>query len=123
MFAARGVSTWNASPRMVSVTGLVTTPLPTSTLSSSATGTSVSSQYFQDSDVPVGAPGTANYVPAKVPAYTLFDFAADWQLTRNIRALAGVSNLTNRNYYNRVFQNGIEPGTRRTVYAGVALGI
>jgi Fe(3+) dicitrate transport protein len=89
----------------------------------SLTGQSVSSQYFQDSDLPVGTPISPNYVPAKIPAYTIFDLAGDWQLTRNIRALGGVSNFTNRKYYNRVFQNGIEPGTRRTVYAGLALGI
>jgi Fe(3+) dicitrate transport protein len=89
----------------------------------SLTGGSVSSQYFQDSDLPVGTPTSANYVPAKVPAYTLFDLAGDWQLTRNIRLLAGITNLTNKKYYNRVFQNGIEPGAPRKVYAGVALGL
>ena len=93
------------------------------TFNISLTGTSVSSQYFQDSNLPVGSPASANFVPAKVPAVTLFDFAADWQLTRNIRVLGGVSNLTNRKYYLRVFQNGIEPGARRKVYAGVALGL
>jgi Fe(3+) dicitrate transport protein len=87
----------------------------------SLTGVSVSSQYFQDSDLPVGSPGSANYIPAKVPAYTLFDLAADWQLTRNFRLLGGISNLTNRKYYNRVFQNGIEPGARRKIYAGIGV--
>jgi len=89
----------------------------------SLTGSTVSSQYFQDSDLPVGSPGSASYVPAKVPAFTLFDLAGDWQLTRNVRLLAGISNLTNKKYYNRVFQNGIEPGARRKVYAGIALGL
>jgi Fe(3+) dicitrate transport protein len=37
--------------------------------------------------------------------------------------LAGISNLTDRRYYSRVFQNGIEPGASRKVYAGIALGI
>jgi len=54
---------------------------------------------------------------------TLFDFAADWQLTSNLRLLGGISNMTDRKYYNRVFQNGIEPGARRKVYAGVAIGL
>jgi Fe(3+) dicitrate transport protein len=89
----------------------------------SVTGTSVSSQYFQDSDLPVGAPGSPNFIPAKIPAYTLLDFAADWQLTHNLRLLGGISNFTDRRYYNRVFQNGIEPGASRKVYAGIALGI
>ena len=83
---------------------------------------SVSSQYFQDSNLLVGTAASANFVPAKVPAVTLIDFAADWQLSRNIRAVGGVSNLTNRKYYLRVFQSGIEPGARRRVYAGLALG-
>lgn len=58
-----------------------------------------------------------------MPGYTLLDLAGDWQLTRNIRALAGISNLTDAKYYNRVFQTGIEPGARRTLYAGIALGL
>lgn len=89
----------------------------------SVTGTSVSTQYFQDSNLPVGSPASANFIPAKVPAYTLIDLAADWQLTHNLRAIAGISNLTGRKYYNRVFQNGIEPGASRKIYAGIALGI
>jgi Fe(3+) dicitrate transport protein len=89
----------------------------------SLTGQSVSSQYFQDSDLPVGTPGSTNFIPAKVPAYTLFDLAGDWQITRNIRLLGGITNLTDVKYYNRVFQNGIEPGARRKVYVGIALGL
>jgi Fe(3+) dicitrate transport protein len=89
----------------------------------SLTGMTVSSQFFQDSNLPVGTPASANYVPAKVPSVTLLDFAGDWQVTRNIRLLGGISNLTDRKYYLRVFQNGIEPGARRKIYAGVALGL
>jgi Fe(3+) dicitrate transport protein len=89
----------------------------------SLAGSSVSSQYFQDSDLPAGAPGAANFIPAKIPAYTILDLSGDWQLSRNIRLLGGVTNMLDTKYYNRVFQNGIEPGTRRTVYAGIALGV
>jgi Fe(3+) dicitrate transport protein len=89
----------------------------------SLAGSSVSSQYFQDSNLPVGTPLSANFVPAKVPAYTLVDLSADWQVTRNIRLLGGISNLFDEKYYNRVFQNGIEPGARRTIYAGLAVGM
>jgi Fe(3+) dicitrate transport protein len=85
-------------------------------------GSSVSSQYFQDSDLPVGTRGSANFIPAKVPAYTVLDLAGDWQIARNLRLLGGVSNLLDRKYYNRVFQNGIEPGARRKIYAGIAAG-
>ena len=89
----------------------------------SLTGSSVSSQFFQDSDLPVGSPGSANFIPAKIPAYTVLDVASDWQLTRNLRLVAGISNVTDRKYYNRVFQNGIEPGPRRKIYAGIAVGL
>jgi Fe(3+) dicitrate transport protein len=89
----------------------------------SLTGSTVSSQFFQDSNAPVGTPGSANFIPAKIPGYTVLDLAGDWQVTRNLRLLAGISNLTDRKYYNRVFQNGIEPGLRRTVYAGLAVGL
>ena len=53
----------------------------------------------------------------------VLDLTGDWQLSRNIRLLAGVTNVTDRKYYNRVFQNGIEPAQRRKVYAGIAAGI
>ena len=42
---------------------------------------------------------------------------------RNIRLLGGITNLTDRKYYSRVFQNGIEPAQRRKFYAGLALGV
>ena len=89
----------------------------------SLTGSTVSSQYFQDSNLPVGTPASANFIPAKVPAYTVLDFAWDWQVMRNIRLLGGISNLADKKYYNRVFQNGIEPAPRRKVYVGVAAGL
>jgi Fe(3+) dicitrate transport protein len=89
----------------------------------SLAGSSVSSQFFQDSDLPVGTPASANFIPARVPAYTVFDLTGDWQLTRNLRLLGGIANLTDKKYYNRIFQNGIEPAARRKVYAGVALGL
>jgi Fe(3+) dicitrate transport protein len=89
----------------------------------SLASSSVSSQFFQDSDLPVGAPGSANFIPAKVPAYTVLDLTGDWQITPNVRLLGGITNLTDRKYYNRVFQNGIEPAQRRKIYAGVALGV
>lgn len=89
----------------------------------SLAGSSVSSQFFQDSNLPVGNPGSANFIPARIPAYTIFDLSGDWQLSRNIRLIGGVSNILDRKYYNRVFQNGIEPGLRRTVYAGIAFGV
>jgi Fe(3+) dicitrate transport protein len=90
------------------------------TYSVSLTGASTGAQFFQDSNLSAGAGAT--FVPAQVPSYTIVDFAADWQVTRNVRVLGGVSNLADRRYYNRVFQNGIEPGARRKAYAGLSLG-
>ena len=88
----------------------------------SLAGSSVSSQYFQDSDLPVGTAASPNFIPAKIPAYTLLDLSGDWQVSPGIRLLGGISNLANRKYYNRVFQNGIEPGARRKIYAGLSIG-
>jgi Fe(3+) dicitrate transport protein len=81
---------------------------------------SVASQYGQDSNLPFGTAGTDSFIPAKVPAYTVADFSGDWYVLPHLRLLAGVSNLTDRKYYARVFQNGIEPGLRRTYYGGFA---
>ena len=82
----------------------------------SLTAVSVSSEYWQDSDA--GLPT----LPAKIPAYYTIDLAADYNLTRHLRLLFGVSNLTNQIYYSRVFQNGLEPAPGINGYAGLALG-
>jgi Fe(3+) dicitrate transport protein len=60
-------------------------------------------------------------VPARIPAYTVLDLASDWQLNRTVTLLAGVSNLTNRQYYDREWQTGLEPAPGRTWYTGVRL--
>jgi Fe(3+) dicitrate transport protein len=86
----------------------------------SVTGVTVGSQYWQDSDAPIGT--GASFIPAKIPHYTEVDIAGDFYITRNLRALAGITNIGNRHYYNRVFQNGIEPARDRKVYAGLAVG-
>ena len=36
--------------------------------------------------------------------------------------MGGISNLGDKRYYSRVFQNGIEPAPGRMVYGGLALG-
>lgn len=77
---------------------------------------SVASQYFQDNDLGVG--GT----PARIPAYSVIDCSADYVLAGHLRLLGGVSNLTNRHYYSRVFLFGgkLEPARDRAFYAGIA---
>ena len=84
--------------------------------------TSVSSQFFQDSNLPaVAADGTV-LVPAKVPAYWTLDFAAEYYFAKNCRLLGGVSNLTDEHYYSRVFGSRIEPAPALNGYAGVSIG-
>jgi Fe(3+) dicitrate transport protein len=76
----------------------------------------VGSEYFQDSDEPLGT------TPALIPTYTVVDLAADYILADHWRLLAGVSNLTDRRYYSRVFLAGgqLEPADALAAYAGVA---
>jgi len=78
------------------------------------------SQYFQDSNLPFGTPGTDAFIPAKVPQYAVWDLSGDYWLMPQIRLLGGVSNLSDRTYYARVFQNGIEPALGRTYYLGAS---
>ncbi|WP_158543358.1 TonB-dependent receptor family protein [Dyella psychrodurans] len=85
----------------------------------SLTAVSSSAQYWQDSDESYGSGET--YMPARIPAYTVVDLASDWQLTRSVKLLAGISNLGNRHYFDRVWQNGLEPAFGRTWYTGVSL--
>ncbi len=81
---------------------------------------SVASQYWQDSNLPLATPDAPNYIPAKVPAYTVADLSADWWVVPQLRLLGGVSNLTDRSYYARVFGGGLEPAIGRTFYVGAA---
>jgi Fe(3+) dicitrate transport protein len=85
----------------------------------SLTAVSSAAQYWQDSNQAYGSGAT--YMPARIPAYTVVDVASDWQLNRSLRLLAGVSNLADRRYFNRVWQNGLEPAFGRTWYTGFAL--
>jgi Fe(3+) dicitrate transport protein len=76
----------------------------------------VGAQYFQDSDESLGT------TPALIPSYTVLDVAADYSLADHWHLLAGVSNLTDRRYYSRVFlaAGQLEPADALAAYAGVA---
>ncbi len=102
------------SPRYLARAGLVYREDKKIKLSLSAT--SAASQYFQDSNAPSGTGD--GYIPAKVPQFTLWDFAGDYWVSPSVRLLAGVSNIGDKKYYDRVFSNGIEPGLGRTYYGG-----
>ena len=81
---------------------------------------SVASQYWQDSNLAATTNTGAITIPAKVPSYTVADFSGDWWVLPQVRLLGGVSNLTDRKYYNRVFGGGLEPAIGRTFYAGAS---
>lgn len=76
----------------------------------------VGAQYFQPSDLGIGP------MPAQIPSYTVVDFSGEYNLAGHWRVLAGISNLTNLQYYSRVFIAGgrIEPALSRQFYAGIA---
>ena len=59
--------------------------------------------------------------PARIPTYTVTDLSGEYTVAGGLRLLAGVSNLTNRRYYSRVFisRGQLEPGRDRTFFAGV----
>jgi Fe(3+) dicitrate transport protein len=77
---------------------------------------SVASQFFQDSNLPIVS------TPARIPTYTVADLAAQYTFADHLRLLGGISNLTDRRYYSRVFisRGQLEPSRDRTYYAGIA---
>jgi outer membrane receptor protein involved in Fe transport len=76
----------------------------------------VSQQFWQDTNV-----GNAQIRKAQIAPYKVFNLTGDLYLTRNLRIIAGLTNLTDEKYYDRVFANGIEPAPRRSGYAGLSL--
>jgi Fe(3+) dicitrate transport protein len=76
----------------------------------------VSQQFWQDTDV-----GNAQIPKAQIAPYKVFNLTGDFYLTRNLRIIAGITNLTDEKYYDRVFANGIEPAPHRSGYAGLSL--
>lgn len=76
----------------------------------------VGAQYFQASDEGIGL------MPARIPAYTVVDFSGEYRFAGHWRVLGGISNLTNEEYYSRVFISGgrIEPALSRQFYAGIS---
>jgi Fe(3+) dicitrate transport protein len=57
----------------------------------------------------------------RVPAYTVWDFTAEWRVPRSpVRLIAGVNNLLDEDYYSRVRADGIDPAPRRNWYLGAA---
>lgn len=84
------------------------------------TGITVASQFFQDSNQPVG--NGATLIPARVPAYTVFGLNGEYTVLPHVTLQAGIQNLGDEHYYARVFQTGLEPAPGRKFYGGVTLG-
>ncbi|MEZ5462892.1 TonB-dependent receptor family protein [Dokdonella sp.] len=81
---------------------------------------SVDDQYWQDSNLALGEPGDSNYIPAKVPSYTVGDISADWWVTPAVRLTGGIYNITDKTYYARVFGGGLDPASGRNYYVGAS---
>jgi Fe(3+) dicitrate transport protein len=84
---------------------------------------SVASQFFQDSNQPV-LQGTTSIIAtqARIPGYTVLDFSGEYTIAEHFRVLGGISNLTDRKYYSRVFisRGLVEPARDRMFNLGVA---
>ena len=87
----------------------------------SVSGVYVSEQFWQDNNLPFPTTGTTVLIPAEVPSYVVWNLTGQFDITKNIRLIAGVTNLADENYYSRVFGNGLEPAPRRSGYAGIRL--
>lgn len=55
-----------------------------------------------------------------VPAYTVFDLTADWNVSNNWMVSAGINNLLDKQYYSRVRSEGLIWALDRNYYAGVS---
>lgn len=87
--------------------------------------------YTRGADLKVGLTGTlsddsyaddANTAQRYVPAYAVWDLTAEIKIPRTaIRAIAGINNVFDEDYYNRIRPDGIDPAPRRNYYLGAAL--
>ncbi len=87
---------------------------------------SVASQFFQDSNLPIFQGNTPIIATqARIPGYTVLDFSGEYTIAERFRVLGGISNLTNRRYYSRVFifRGLVEPARERAFNLGVAFDL
>ncbi len=83
-----------------------------STLKVGLTGTLVDDSFADD----------ANSAQRYVPAYAVWDLTAEAKIPgTSIRAIAGINNAFDEDYYSRVRPDGIDPAPRRNYYIGAAL--
>lgn len=81
------------------------------------TGTHVSAHYWQDSNL------GSSTLPAEIDAYTVWDLAAEWPLTRGVALVAGVQNLADAVYTSRIRSDGIEIAPRRQAHLGLRIDL
>jgi len=85
----------------------------------------VSQQFWSDTNVGVRTipafPGVPTVIPPKIPSYYTVNLSGYWYITKNVRIIGGISNLTDLKYYDRIFGNGIEPAPRRSGYGGLSI--
>jgi Fe(3+) dicitrate transport protein len=84
--------------------------------------------YARGSDLKIALLGTfmdnayaddANTATRAIPAYAVWDFSAEYLLPGTpLTLLAGVNNLFDESYYNRVRNDGIDPAAGRNYYVG-----
>lgn len=85
------------------------------------TATIVDRQFWQDSNGSRGSDG--DLIAAEIPAYEVVDLSAEYLLNARWAVFGGVNNLLDDRYYSRVRNDGIEPATDRTVFAGFRLSL
>ena len=87
---------------------------------------SVASQFFQDSNLPIFQGSTTVVATqARIPGYTVLDFAGEYTIAGRLRVLGGIANLTDRRYYSRVFisRGLVEPARERSLNLGLAFDL
>jgi Fe(3+) dicitrate transport protein len=79
----------------------------------------VSEQFWQDSNL-----GSGTIPLPEIPSYDVFNLSGELYVTRNVRLIAGISNLGDEKYYSRVFPFGggsIDPAPGRSGYVGLSV--
>jgi Fe(3+) dicitrate transport protein len=87
--------------------------------------------FTRGSNLKLGLTGTlsadafaddANTAQRYVPAHAVWDLTAEAKIPHTaVRIIAGVNNVFDEDYYNRVRPDGIDPAPRRNYYVGAAL--
>ena len=94
------------APHTITRTGLIYTK--ENRLKAALMGVMVSRHFGADGN-------TDNF---EIPAYMVWDLTADWSVTKNWIASAGINNLLDKQYYSRVRAEGISWALGRNFYVG-----